>query len=139
MTELTKSWQIDHIGIAVNNLEHSAQFYLNLPGHCLGEEEINLEHKVKIKFISAGTTLIELMEPTSTVSTLSKFLSKKGEGLHHICYRVNSVEEELNKLRKEKVRLIDQVPRSGSRGHKVAFLHPEGSQSGVLIELCSID
>jgi len=138
-------WEIDHIGIAVKDLESSAKFYLSLPGHRLVEEEENLEHQVKIKFIATGliatgsssNSLIELMEPMSADSLLGKFISKKGEGLHHICYRVQSVADELILLKSKNYRLIDQVPRNGSRGLKVAFLHPETSQSGVLIELCS--
>jgi len=131
------NWSVDHIGIAVKDLERAALFYLGLPGHLLVEEETNLEHQVRIKFISCGSSLIELMEATSETSALGRFLVKKGEGLHHICYRVNSVSEELEKFKQQGIRLIDESSRPGSRGFQVAFLHPHASISGVLIEICS--
>ena len=131
------NWSVDHIGIAVKDLKKAASFYLGLPGHLLVEDEENLEHQVRIKFISCGSSLIELMEPSSPTSSLSTFLTKRGEGLHHICYRVESVTAELAKFKQQGARLIDEVPRTGSRGMQIAFIHPHASQSGVLIELCS--
>ena len=130
-------WSVDHIGIAVKNLDKAAAFYLSLPGHSLVEEEENLEHQVRIKFIGCGESLIELMEPISEKSALAGFLSKRGEGLHHICYRVESVAAELENFKQKGARLIDQVPRPGSRGLQIAFIHPHASESGVLIELSS--
>jgi methylmalonyl-CoA/ethylmalonyl-CoA epimerase len=137
MQSKLNNWEIDHIGIAVKDLTKAASFYLSLPGHTLVEEEDNQEHQVKIKFISTGSNLIELMEPLSASSMLSKFLHKRGEGLHHICYKVESVEKELIKLKLSGAKLIDESPRLGSRSMQVAFVHPQTSNSGVLIEICS--
>ena len=130
-------WSIDHIGIAVKDLDKAAAFYLSLPGHSLVQDEENLEHQVSIKFISCGSSLIELMEPISDTSTLGAFLTNRGEGLHHICYRVESVAAELIKMKQQGVRLIDNSARLGSRGLYIAFIHPHASNSGVLIEVCS--
>ncbi len=130
-------WKIDHLGIAVRDLAKASSFYLSLPGHEFVEEEVVPEHKVRVLFLRCGPTLIELLEPTDESSPLAKFIQKRGEGLHHICYRVLSVGDELRRLKEQGRKLVDELPRPGSRGMQVAFLHPQASSSGVLIELCS--
>jgi methylmalonyl-CoA/ethylmalonyl-CoA epimerase len=126
---------IEHIGIAVKSLEESIPYYENILGlKCYKIEEV-ADQKVKTAFFMVGQTKIELLEPTSPDSTIANFIEKKGEGMHHIAYKVDSVSESLAEAEGKGVRLIDKAPRGGADGLKIAFLHPKSTCS-VLTELC---
>jgi methylmalonyl-CoA epimerase len=126
---------VDHIGIAVKSIEESLKFWEESLGiHCHGVEEV-AEQKVKTAFLPIEDTEIELLEGTSEDSPVSKFIEKKGEGLHHMAIRVDDLEKALSELKEKGVRLIDETPRIGAGGAKIAFVHPKAS-GGVLLELC---
>ncbi len=126
--------KIDHIAIAVPNLEEAARFYEEKLGLKMVEKETLPERGVRVGFFQIGEAKIELVEPLSPDSPISKFLSERGAGLHHICFEVEDCEKELARLNQLGVRLIDQTPKPGAHGKKVGFIHPKGS-GGVLIEL----
>ncbi len=129
--------EIDHLGIAISNLEDGVRLYRDLLGFSLeGYEEVK-DQKVKVAILNAEgkSPNIELLEPTSEDSPIYKFIEKKGEGIHHIALRVENIEKVLENLKAQGIRLIDEVPRIGAGGKKIAFLHPK-STKGVLIELC---
>ncbi len=127
--------QIDHIGIAVKNLDEQVKFYADVLGlKCAGIEEVS-DQKVKVAMFPVGEVRIELLEPTAENSPIAKFLQKKGEGIHHIAYLVNDLEGNLKRVQERQVQLIDSKPGVGVGGHKIAFLHPK-STFGVLTELC---
>ncbi len=126
--------KIDHIGIAVKDIDETAKFYRDMMGmKFLGIEEV-ADQKVKVAFFEIGETHIELVCPTSPESAVAKHLEKKGEGIHHICYATDDIEAELKRLKDEGARLVDEVPRTGAHGAKIAFIHPKTSK-GVLTEL----
>jgi methylmalonyl-CoA epimerase len=125
---------VDHIGIAVRSIEESLKFWQDVIGiQCHGVEEV-AEQKVKTAFLPLGDTEIELLEGTSEDSPVSKFIEAKGEGIHHIAIRVPNIEEALEELKAKGVRLIDEKPRIGAGGAKIAFVHPKAS-GGVLLEI----
>ena len=127
--------KINHIGIAVKNIEASVPFYRDALGMQFeGTEEV-AEQKVRVAFLAVGESRIELLEPTSPDSPVAKFLEKNGEGIHHIAYEVADLTAALAALKAEGVRLIDETPRSGAHGTRIAFLHPKAT-GGVLTELC---
>ncbi|MCQ6275370.1 methylmalonyl-CoA epimerase [Bacillus sp. V3B] len=127
--------QIEHIGIAVKDLEESVQLYTELLGlTCLGYETVESE-KVRVAFLEIGETRLELLEPTSPDSPVAQFIEKRGEGLHHIALQVDNSIERLEFLKDHGVKLINEVPKQGAHGNLVAFLHPK-STNGVLLELC---
>ena len=130
--------KVDHIGVAVSNLEESIKFYENILGMKLQGIEIVEEQKVRVAFLPIGDTEIELLESTDKEGPIAKFIEKKGEGIQHIAYRVDDIEKALEEMRQKGVRLIDEKPRYGAGGAKIAFLHPK-STNGVLIELCQRD
>jgi methylmalonyl-CoA/ethylmalonyl-CoA epimerase len=134
--KLTKGWALDHVGHAVYKLDDSIQFYETVFGFTLEEREVVEKDCVEVAFLSLENTQIELLSPLSDNSTLAKFMQKKGEGLHHLCYRVDSVEHELARIKLLRLEVIDHAPRLGSRNMQVAFLHPK-SFNGILVELCS--
>lgn len=123
---------LDHIGIAVSSLERAAIY------KALGLEIDHVEtvetQKVKTAFLSVGEANLELLEPTAPDSPIAKFIEKRGEGIHHICLRVENIEAHLEKLKAEGYRLINESPVPGAHGCRVAFLHPAAG-NGVLIEL----
>ncbi len=126
---------IEHIGIAVSNLEESIRFYEKVFGlRCYNIETI-AEQKVRTAFFLVGQTKIELLETTDPDGPIGKFIGKRGEGIHHIAFAVKNLEEKLRQAEKEGVRLIDATPRKGAEGLEIAFLHPK-STGGVLIEVC---
>ncbi|TDJ54182.1 MAG: methylmalonyl-CoA epimerase [Ignavibacteria bacterium] len=128
--------QIEHIGIAVKNLDESIKFYENIFGlKCYAVEEVK-DQKVKTAFFQIGETKIELLESTETDGPISKFIEKKGEGIHHIAFKTKDINSSLKKLKEKNIRLIDEHPRKGAEGLNIAFLHPKAA-NGVLIELCS--
>ena len=127
--------KIDHIGIAVKSIKETSELLCNILGIKVVGEEIVEEQKVKVTFLPLGDSELELLESTSSEGPIARFIEKKGEGIQHIAFRVNNIEETLDKLKKKGVRLIDEKPRYGAGGAKIAFLHPKGT-NGVLIELC---
>ena len=136
-TSLPVSWTLDHIGIAVSDLENALKPYIEIAGFSLEEREALHEMGIDIAFISSSDgQVIELLAPqtTNANSALSRFLAKRGQGLHHICYRVHDINLELKRLNDSGIRCIDRQPRNGSRGTLIAFLHPD-SFNGVLIEI----
>ena len=125
---------VDHIGVAVKDLQKALAFWENSLGiPCVGVEEV-AEQKVRTAFLPVGDTEIELLEPTSDESPVAKFLEKKGEGIHHIALRVENLEAALEDLKAQGVQLIDTTPRSGAGGARIAFVHPKAT-GGVLLEL----
>lgn len=127
--------KINHIGIAVHNLDSSVQFYTNVLGlKLLGIETVESE-QVRIAFLEIGETKIELLEPLSQESAIAKHLEKRGEGIHHIALEVDGIEERLTELTESKIQLIHEEPKPGAHGSKIAFLHPKSTGS-VLYELC---
>ncbi|MCD8491644.1 MAG: methylmalonyl-CoA epimerase [Geovibrio sp.] len=125
--------KIDHIGIAVRNLDEALKFYGVMGAGADHFEEVPTQ-KVRVAFINVGGVNIELLEPTSEESPIAKYLEKKGEGIHHIAYRVPCVKTALDKLRSEGIKLIDEEPKPGAHGMQIAFVHPK-SVNGVLTEL----
>lgn len=126
---------IEHIGIAVKNLEESIPYWENIFGlKCYSVEEV-AEQKVKTAFFKIGQTKIELLESTDPEGPIGKFIDKKGEGVHHIAFAVNGLENALAETESKGVQLIDKTPRKGAEGLHIAFLHPK-STYGVLTELC---
>lgn len=127
--------QIEHIGIAVKDLNESIKYYENVLGlKCYAVEEIK-DQKVRTAFFLAGETKIELLETTDPAGPVAKFIEKKGEGVHHIAFKVNNLEKALNDAEASGIRLIDKTPRKGAEGLNIAFIHPK-SAFGVLTELC---
>ncbi|MBT3423769.1 MAG: methylmalonyl-CoA epimerase [Bacteroidetes bacterium] len=126
---------IEHIGIAVRNLEESIAYYENVFGlSCYAIEEV-ADQKVKTAFFKVGQTKIELLESTDPNGPIGKFIEKKGEGVHHLAFAVDDIEEKLTELDQKGIQLIDQEPRNGAEGLSIAFLHPK-STHGVLTEIC---
>lgn len=126
--------KIDHIGIAVQSIEQTMKIYtekLRLKG---GEITEIPEQKVKVASFNIGESDIELIEPITQESTVARFLEKKGEGIHHIAFEVTNLETRLNELKNNGTRLIDEKPRRGAYGKKIAFIHPKDTK-GILIEL----
>jgi methylmalonyl-CoA/ethylmalonyl-CoA epimerase len=127
--------KIDHIAIAVHNLEEAVTFYQKFLGLSLdGVEEIE-GMDTKVGFLAVGETKIELVQPTKEETGLAKFLTARGPGIHHICLEVDDIEAELRAFKEKGALLIDETPRKGAHGMKVGFIHPKTS-GGVLIELC---
>jgi len=127
--------KVDHIGIAVKSLDEALNFYENTLGIKCVETEVVEEQKVKVAFLPIGDTEVELLESTEEDGPIAKFIEKRGEGIQHIAYRVDDIEEAIADLKAKGIRMIDEKPRYGAGGAKIAFLHPK-STFGVLIELC---
>jgi methylmalonyl-CoA/ethylmalonyl-CoA epimerase len=128
--------RIEHIGIAVVNLEEAIRFYEGVLGlTCYGIEEVK-DQRVRTAFFKAGETKIELLESTDPEGPIGKFIEKRGEGIHHIAYAVDNASEALKEAEGKGVKLIDQESRKGAEGLQIGFLHPK-STYGVLTELCS--
>lgn len=132
-----KPTHIEHLGIAVKNLEESIPYYENLLGtKCYNVEEVK-DQRVKTAFFLVGQTKIELLESTDPEGPIGKFLEKKGEGIHHIAFAVENATEALAEAEAQGLTLIDKVSRKGAEGMNIGFLHPKSTR-GVLIEFCSI-
>lgn len=126
---------IEHIGIAVKNLEEAILYYEDILGlKCYSIEEVK-DQKVKTAFFKVGQTKIELLESTEPDGPVGKFIEKRGEGVHHIAFSVNNLPEKLKEIRQKGIQLIDKEPRKGAEGLDIAFLHPK-STFGVLTEFC---
>ena len=126
--------KIDHVGIAVKNLEEAIKVWEGL-GLKVEEIEEVPDQKVRTAIIHIGESRIELLEPTAEDSPIAKFIAKRGEGIHHIALGVTNIEEHLRELKERGYRLIDEEPRIGAGGAKIAFVHPK-AVTGVLLELC---
>ncbi|MCD4734526.1 MAG: methylmalonyl-CoA epimerase [Bacteroidales bacterium] len=126
---------IEHIGIAVKNLEESISFYEELLGQkCYTIEEVK-DQRVKTAFFKVGQTKIELLWPTDPESSVGKFIEKRGEGIHHIAFATPDTDTALQEAKEKGIRLIDEVSRKGAEGLDIGFLHPK-STFGVLMEFC---
>lgn len=126
--------RVDHIGIAVKDIEQAKKFYTEFLGmKALGEEVVE-EQKVKVCFIPCGDSEIELLESTSPDGPIAKHIEKKGEGIQHIALRVDNIEAAIADLMAKGVRMIDEKPRYGAGGAKIAFVHPK-STGGILLEI----
>jgi methylmalonyl-CoA/ethylmalonyl-CoA epimerase len=133
---MMKPTHIEHIGIAVKNLDEAVMYYSNVLGlDCYAIEEIK-DQKVRTAFFMVGQTKIELLESTDPEGPIGKFIEKKGVGIHHIAFAVNDVDTALKEVENRGVELIDKKPRKGAEGLNIGFLHPK-STLGVLTELCS--
>lgn len=130
--------KIDHIGIAVKNLDEALKFYEEKLGLKATGTEVVEEQKVRIAFLPVGESKLELLESTDPEGPVAKFIESRGEGVQHIALRVDNVEEKLKELEEQGVRLIDKTPRYGAGGARIAFLHPK-STYGILLELCQRD
>ncbi|HCX73041.1 MAG TPA: methylmalonyl-CoA epimerase [Candidatus Cloacimonas sp.] len=128
--------KIDHIGIAVQDLQEAIQLYEKMGFKLVGTEEV-ADQMVKVAFFPIGEARLELLEPTSEASPIAKFIAKKGAGIHHIAFRTDDTAAELNKMQETGIRLIDKKPRSGAHNTKIGFLHPK-STLGVLMEICEL-
>jgi len=130
-----KITHIEHLGIAVKSLEEAIPFYEEVLGlKCYAIEEV-AEQKVKTAFFMVGQTKIELLESTDPEGPVGSFIEKRGQGIHHLAFAVEGLQENLSYLEGKGVRLIDKNPRKGAEGLNIAFLHPK-STFGVLTELC---
>ena len=125
---------LDHIGIAVSNLEAALAFYRDALGLDIDAPEEVASQRVRAHFIPAGAAALELLEATADDSPIAKYVAKRGPGLHHITLRVDDIAAALAQLKARGVRLIDEAPRPGAHGSLVAFIHP-ASAHGVLVEL----
>lgn len=133
--EIMKILKVEHIGVAVKNNDAAKKLFGDILGLHYTKSETVAEQKVNTTFFEVGETHVELLEATSSDSTIAKYIEKKGEGIQHIAFLVDNIEESLEELKAGGVQLIDEKPRLGAGGAKVAFLHPK-STFGVLIELC---
>jgi len=132
-----KITHIEHIGIAVRNLNESIKFYEEIFGlKCYAVEEVK-NQKVKTAFFKIGMTKIELLESTDIESPVGKFIEKRGEGIHHIAFAVNNLDNSLVELKERNIKLIDDASQRGAEGFNIAFIHPK-SAFGVLTELCEM-
>ncbi|MFN0157027.1 MAG: methylmalonyl-CoA epimerase [Bacteroidota bacterium] len=126
---------IEHIGIAVKDLNASIKYYEEVLGlKCYAVEEVE-DQKAKTAFFKVGETKIELLQTTDPGGPIGKFIEKRGEGIHHVAFAVNGIESALNEVEARGIQLIDKVSRKGAEGLNIAFLHPK-STGGVLTEFC---
>ncbi|NSW94646.1 MAG: methylmalonyl-CoA epimerase [Bacteroidales bacterium] len=126
---------VEHIGIAVRELDQAIRLYEKILGVKCYKQEIVPEQKVRTAFFMAGNTKIELLESTDPEGPIGKFIEKRGEGIHHIAFLVKDIDEQLTYYEGEGIGLIDKKPRKGAEGLDIAFLHPK-STNGALIEVC---
>ena len=130
-----KVLKIDHLGIAVNSIEAGKSFWTVVLGLKFEGSETVVEQKVTTAFFPVGESEVELLESTAPDGPVAKYIEKRGEGIQHIAFRVENIEEALAELKEKGIRLIDEKPRTGAGGAKIAFLHPK-STNGILVELC---
>ncbi|MBW2199645.1 MAG: methylmalonyl-CoA epimerase [Deltaproteobacteria bacterium] len=127
--------KIDHLGIAVKSIEEGKKFWADVLGLEFEGSETVEAQKVITAFFPVGESEVELLESTAPDGPVAKYIEKKGEGIQHVAFRVEDIETALKELKEKGVRLIDETPRKGAGGAKIAFLHPK-STNGVLVELC---
>jgi methylmalonyl-CoA/ethylmalonyl-CoA epimerase len=130
-----KILKIDHLGVAVNSIEDGKNFWSDVLGLDFEGAETVEDQKVTTAFFPVGESEVELLESTSPDGPVAKYIEKKGQGIQHIAFRVENIEAALAELKQKGVRLIDEKPRRGAGGAKIAFLHPKVT-GGVLVELC---
>jgi len=130
-----KILKINHLGIAVNSIEAGRNFWEGILGLPFEGTETVEEQKVTTAFFPVGESEVELLESTAPDGPVAKYIEKKGEGIQHVAFEVEDIEAALAELKEKGIRLIDETPRRGAGGAKIAFLHPK-STSGVLVELC---
>jgi methylmalonyl-CoA/ethylmalonyl-CoA epimerase len=130
-----KILKIDHLGIAVNSIDEGKNFWSEVLGLSFEGTETVAEQKVTTAFFPVGESEVELLESTAPDGPIAKYMEKKGAGIQHIAFRVADIEAALAELKQKGVRLIDEKPRMGAGGAKIAFLHPKAT-GGVLVELC---
>ncbi len=126
---------INHIGIAVKSIAEQQNYYEKVLGATFEGVEVVADQKVKVGFFRVGDVRLELLEPTDATSTIAGFIEKRGEGLHHVAYTVENIEQRIAELKAGGVRMIDETPRGGAHHTRIAFVHPKSS-CGVLTELC---
>lgn len=126
---------LDHVGVAVRDLDSAVRFFTEVVGLKLESYESVEEQGVKIAFLSAGNIEVELITPLSNKSPVTKFLERRGEGVHHIAFRVKNLPEVLKRLKSRGLQLIDDKPRRGAKGRKIVFVHPKNA-FGILLEIC---
>ncbi len=126
---------IDHIGVAVKSIDQAGKFYTEILGLGIEDVENVAEQKVNVAFIPITDSEVELLESTDPDGPVAKYIDSRGEGVQHIAFRVENIEEALEELKERGVRLIDQAPREGAGGAKIAFIHPKET-NGVLVEIC---
>jgi methylmalonyl-CoA/ethylmalonyl-CoA epimerase len=131
---MPKIKRIDHIAIVVEDIDTSLKFWRDALGLDLEHIEKVPEQKSIVAFLPTGESEVELVEPTTDDSGIARYLSKRGPGIHHICFEVEEIEAALGELKGKGVRLINETPTIGAGGKKIAFIHPE-STNGVLVEL----
>ena len=127
--------KIDHLGIAVKSIGDGRKFWTDILGLPFEGSETVAEQKVTTAFFPVGESEVELLESTADDGPVAKYIEKRGEGIQHVAFRVENIEEALTELKEKGVRLIDEKPRMGAGGAKIAFLHPKAT-NGVLVELC---
>lgn len=125
--------KVEHIGIAVNNLDEALKLYTDVLGLKVIATEVVEEQKVKTAIIPVGETKIELIQSTDPQGTVAKFIEKRGEGLHHLALKVDNIEEALKTVKAKGIQLIDEKPRKGVQNTRIAFLHPKATK--ILLEL----
>lgn len=128
-------WPVDHIGIAVTDLDAAIALYASTAGTSVTLREKLLDRGIELAFLNTGGTKLELLMPLQENTPLARFITKRGPGIHHICYRVNNIKDEMARLESLGAKLIDTFPRPGASGTMIAFIEP-ASFSGVLTELC---
>lgn len=127
--------KIEHLGFAVTNIDQAIKTYETLLGtSCYKVEEVQSEY-VKTAFFQVGASKIELLEATDSSSAIAKYLEKRGQGIHHIAFDVDDIQEEIKRLSAEGFQLIHQTPKDGADNKLIAFLHPKSTE-GILVELC---
>ncbi len=130
-----KILKIDHLGIAVNSIDEGKNIWTDALGLVFEGSETVDEQKVTTAFFPVGESEVELLESTAPDGPVAKYLEKRGEGIHHVAFRVENIEAALQELKEKGIRLIDEKPRKGAGGARIAFLHPKAT-NGVLVELC---
>ncbi len=130
--------KIDHLGIAVPSIDGGNAFWSDILGLKMEGKETVESQKVTTAFLPVGESEVELLESTADDGPIAKFIEKKGAGFQHVAFRVANIEEALAELKEKGIRLIDETPRPGAGGAKIAFLHPKAT-GGVLVELCQRD
>ena len=133
-----KILKIDHLGIAVNSIDDGKDFWSGVLGLDFEGAETVAEQKVTTAFFPVGESEVELLESTAPDGPVAKYIEKRGQGIQHVAFRVENIDDALAELKEKGVRLIDQQPRIGAGGARIAFLHPKAT-NGVLVELCQRD
>lgn len=129
-----KAMKLDHIGIAVKNIDEVADFYQNVMGINVTTTEVVEDQKVKVAFLPLGDTELELLESTHDDGPIAKYIDRKGEGVQHLAFKVEDIDYAISYMMDRGYRMIDESPRYGAGGAKIAFMHPKGT-NGVLVEL----